>query len=203
MRNIIDLCKDFGIEIPAEQHTDFLKAVNSEYKTIAEYSKMVGKLETANKRAETAEDALKGFDGIAPADVQKQLEEANRKVQEAQDDARKQLEERDFNDALKTELDNLKFSSAAARKAVESDIRAAGLKLSGGKILGLADLIEQMKQSDAEAFVNTANPPAKFTAPAKTPPAGKKSAAEIMAIKDRSERRAEIAKNLNLFGGNE
>ena len=135
MKNIIDICKDFGIEIPAEKHADFLKAVNSEYKTIAEHGKVLDKLTAATKRAETAEEALKGFEGIDPAKVNEQLAEANRKVKEAQDAAQKQLDERDFNDALKAELDGLKFTSTAARKAVESDIRAAGLKLKGGKIL--------------------------------------------------------------------
>ena len=35
-----------------------------------------------------------------------------------------------------------------------ADIKEAGLKLKNGKILGLNDLIEQMKQSDASAFVD-------------------------------------------------
>ena len=35
-----------------------------------------------------------------------------------------------------------------------ADIKEAGLKLKDGKILGLNDLIEQMKQSDASAFVD-------------------------------------------------
>lgn len=202
MKNIIEICKDFGFEVPAENHADFLKAVNSEYKTVVEFEKVSGKLDAALTRAQTAEDALKGFDGIDPADIQRQLEDANRKVQQAQEDAQKQLEERDFNDALRGELDALKFSSAAARKAVESEIRASGLKLKNGKILGLSDLIDQMKQADADAFVDEQNPPARFTASSKNHNTAATTASDIMAIKDRTARRAEIAKNLNLFGGN-
>lgn len=163
MKNIIDICKDFGIEIPADKHADFLKAVNGEYKTVAEHEKVLGKLNAATQRAETAEEALKGFDGIDPANITAQLEEANRKVKEAQENAQKQLDERDFNDALRGELDALKFSSTAARKSIETEIRAAGLKLKNGKILGLSDLIEQMKKDDASAFVDESNPPARFT----------------------------------------
>ena len=58
---------------------------------------------------------------------------------------------------MKSELETLKFSSVAARKAVEAEIRAAGLKLKTGKILGLSDLIEQIKTSDADAFVTEAD----------------------------------------------
>lgn len=204
MKNIIDICKDFGFEIPADKHADFLKEVNGNYKTIAEFEKVSGKLDTATKRAETAEEALKGFDGIDPANIQNQLEEAKRKVQEAQENAQKQLDERDFNDALRGELDALKFSSTAARKSIENEIRNAGLKLKNGKILGLSDLIEQMKKDDAEAFVDVQNPPARFTTVSSNNQqnaTGKKSVADIMAIKDRTERRAAIAQNIK-FGGN-
>ena len=167
MKNIIDICKDFSIEIPADKHADFLKAVSAEYKTIAEHGKVLEKLDAATKRAETAEEALKGFEGIDPAKVTQQLEEANKKVREAQEAAQKQLEERDYNDALKAELDGYKFSSAAARKAVEADVRAAGLKHKDGKILGLADLIDQLKKEDASAFADDKNPPARFDDPGK------------------------------------
>lgn len=197
MKNIIDICKDFGFEVPKEQHADFLKAVNGEYKTIAEYDKVQGKLTAAIKRAETAEEALNGFDGIDPADVQRQLDEANRKVKEAQESAQKQLDERDFNDALRGELDGIKFSSAAARKAVEAEIRDAGLKLKNGKILGLGDLIDQMKKDDASAFVDEKNPPARFTGPANNNGGEpKKPTVAELAAMSRDERRAVIAQNL-------
>ena len=154
MKNIIDICKEFGIEIPADKHADFLKAVNGEYKTIAEHGKVLDKLTAANKRAETAEEALKGFEGIDPAKVNEQLAEANKKVKEAQEAAQKQLEERDFNDALKNALDGIKFTSAAARRAFEADVRANCYKVKDGVIIGLSDVLSAAKKSDASAFVD-------------------------------------------------
>lgn len=205
MKNIIDICKDFGIEIPAEKHADFNKAVAENYKTSAEFEKKVNRLtddlNAEKKRADTAEESLKGFEGIDPANVKTQLEEANRKVREAQEAAEKQISERDFNDALKGELDGMKFSSTAARKAVESEIRAAGLKLKNGKILGLSDMIDQMKKEDASAFVDDNNPVARFDDSGnKGNPAGKLTMKEIMAIKDPVERQKQIGQNLSLFG---
>ena len=205
MKNIIEICKDFGIEIPAEKHADLLKAVNTEYRTITEHNKVLEKLTAATKRAETAEEALKGFDGIDPEKISEQLAEANRKVKEAQEAAQKQLEERDYNDALKAELDKIKFTSAAARKAVEADIRSAGLKHRDGKILGLNDLIGQLKEQDATAFVDEKaqqqeqNRPRFTTKP--TAPTSEKplTREDIMSIPDRSERRAAMAQNQHLF----
>lgn len=196
MKNIIEICKDFGLEVPADKHADFLKAVAAEYKTNAEHGKVAEKLAASTKRAETAEEALKGFDGIDPAKVSEQLAEANRKVKEAQEAAQKQLEERDFNDALKTELDGLKFTSTAARKAVEADIRAAGLKLKNGKILGLSDLIDQIKKDDSSAFVDDAQAQAQAAAARfddkggnPNPSGGVMNPKDISKIKDHTERR--------------
>ena len=206
MKNIIDICKVFGFEVPADKQKDFLKAVAEEYKTTAEHGKVLDKLDAMKTRAETAEDALKGFEGIDPADVKKQLEEANQKVKDSQDAAQKQLDERDFNDALRAELDSMKFTSTAARKAVEADIRTAGLKLRNGKIVGLSDVIAQIKAEDASAFVdehqeNLEKNKARFTQPSGNGgnSGGGLTKKDIMAIKDPVERQAKIAANIRLF----
>lgn len=170
MKNIIDICKDFGIEIPAEKHAEFNKVVSENYKTIAEHEKKVNRLtddlDAEKKRADTAEETLKGFEGIDPTKVNEEIGKWKKQAEEAQQNAQKQLEERDFNDALKTELESIQFTSGAAKKAVEAEIRAAGLKLKNGKILGLSDMIDQLRKDDASAFADDKNPPpAKFTAP--------------------------------------
>lgn len=206
MKNIIDICKDFGLEIPADKQADFLKAVAGEYKTSAEHGKVAEKLAAMQKRAETAEEALESFEGIDPTKVNEQLAEANRKVREAQEAAQKQLDERDFNDALKAELDTLKFTSTAARKAVEADIRAAGLKLRNGKIVGLSDVIDQIKAEDASAFVDEHQESleknkARFTQPGSGGnTGGTTTIKDIMKIKDTVERQKAIGQNLTLFG---
>lgn len=202
MRNITDILKDYGVEIPADKLTDFNKAFNENYKTIVEHQKALDKVTAATKRAETAEEALKGFDGMDPANFQKQLDDAKKAVKDAQEAAQKQIEERDFNDALKSELETLKFSSGAARKAVETEIRAAGLKLKNGKILGLSDLIEQLKTSDADAFVTEADEnKVRFTQPnsGNGNAGGGMTVQDVMKEKDPAKRQKLIGENLHLF----
>ena len=209
MKNMIDICKDFGIEIPADKHAEFNKAVAENYKTIAEFEKKVNRLTddlaTEKSRADAAEGALKGFDGIDPANVKAQIEEANKKVKEAQEAAEKQIAERDFNDALSKALDGIKFTSTAARKAIEADIRANCSKVKDGTIIGFSDVIAAAKKADASAFVDEttqqmeANKP-RFTSPATTTPGGTVTAKEIMKIKDPVERQRMIGQNMHLFG---
>lgn len=211
MKNIIDICKDFGIEIPADKKDDFGKAVLENYKTVSEVEKKVGRLETERdtwkKKAEDAETALKGFEGIDPAKIQSELATWKKKAEEAEQDAKAQLYERDFSDALKGEMESIKFTSEAAKRDVMSQIKAAELKMKDGKILGLSDLIDQIKKSDATAFVDEQQERleatrARFTSPKK--PGGGSSTGltrnDIMSIKDPGERQNAIARNLGLFG---
>lgn len=119
-------------------------------------------------RAETAEETLKGFDGVDVDGLNKQIEDWKNKAAEAQKDFQRQIEERDFNDALKEEMEAFKFTSEAAKKAIMAEVKEAGLKLKDGKILGLSDLIGQIKEKDASAFAPDKDP-AKFTDPPKDP----------------------------------
>ena len=93
------------------------------------------------KRAEDAEGTLKGFEGKDFDAIQKERDEW------------KQIYERDFSDALATAMEEYKFSSEYAKNAVVAEIKAAGLKLVDGKIIGLNDMMENIKSKDASAFI--------------------------------------------------
>lgn len=157
-------------------------------------------------KAEAAEETLKGFEGIDPTQIQTELATWKQKAQEAEQNAQKQIYERDFADALKAEMENYEFTSEAAKRDVMSQIKAAELKLKDGKILGLSDLINQIREKDASAFVDEnqralENNRARFTTPTKPLGGGKTmTKKDIMSIKDPSERQAAIAENLSLFG---
>lgn len=158
MKNIEAILSDFGITIPDEKKNDLMKAVSENYVTVAEHEKKMTRLETDRdnwkSKAETAEATLKGFDGVDIDTMKSELETWKKKAEEAEEDAKKQLYERDFSDALKSELESIKFTSDAAKRAVMAEIKESGLKLSNGKILGLTDLIGQIKERDASAFVD-------------------------------------------------
>lgn len=158
MQKLIETLKSFGIEIPADKQADVKKALSKHYKNTAEHKKAISKLKADRdawkEKAESAEETLKDFEGIDPAQVQTQLEQYKTRAEAAEKDRDQKLYERDFADALKAELEGVKFTSEAAKKSVMADIRGAGLKLKDGKILGLNDLISQMKEKDASAFVD-------------------------------------------------
>ena len=210
MQNIEAILTELGIEVSADKKESLTKKVAENYVTKAEHEKKLGKAETDRDtwkgKAETAESTLKGFEGVDLETMQKDLADWKKKAEDAEKNAQAQLYERDFTDALKTEFEGIKFSSEAAKRAIMAEVKEAGLKLKDGKILGLNDLIEQMKQSDASAFVDESQQQAqqnqaRFAAPRigqqQTP--GSMTRKDIEAIKDPSERQAAIAQNIQLF----
>ena len=208
MQNIEAILKQFGLEVPKEQSEDFRKVFHENYKTVKDYEKVESDRDKWKGQAETAEETLKRFDGVDLETMQAELDTWKQKAETAENDYKQKIYDRDFSDALKTEMESIKFSSEAAKKAVMTEIKESGLKLKDGKILGLSDLIGQIKERDASAFVDEQSEKAKQQAARFTTPGTGRSTGgtgimtkdDIMTIKDPSERQAAIAQNLNLGG---
>ena len=187
-------------------------------KVMAQYGKDVSKLQKENEkltadrdkekeRADTAEETLKKFDGVDVETMQAELATWQQKAKDAEKDYADKLAQRDFEDALKEEIGGYKFTSEAAKKAIMAEIREAGLKVKDGKILGLSDLLAQMKEKDASAFVDEkqeqleAGRAKPFTGPLNPNGGGAKKMTreEISGIKDTAARQRAIAENFSLF----
>lgn len=186
-------------------------------KVMAQYGKDVSKLQKENEkltadrdkekeRADTAEETLKKFDGVDVETMQAELAAWQQKAKDAEKDYADKIAQRDFEDALKEEISGYKFTSEAAKKAIMAEIREAGLKVKDGKILGLSDLLAQMKEKDASAFVDEkqeqleAGRAKPFTGPLNSGGGSKKlTREEIEAIKDPAEMQQRIAENIHLF----
>jgi hypothetical protein len=181
MKNVLEIMKEFGLEVPDDKKGEFNKQIAENYKTIAEHTKVTGKLESERDdyktKFETADTTLKGFEGVNVEDLQAEVKKYKEVADTAQKDYESKIYERDFNDTLKDLIDNpesgYKFTSQAARQSVLNEVKSAGLKLTDGKIMGLNDLMNSIKEKDSSAFVNDAEEKAKegaakFTNPIKT-----------------------------------
>lgn len=132
-------------------------------------------------RAEAAEETLKGFDGVDVENLNQQIKEWKDKAEQAEKDFQQQIYDRDFTDALNTAFSEIKFTSDAAKRAVMAEVKEAGLKLKDGTILGLTDLLKQIKEKDASAFAPEGNQ-AKFT----DVPKGNNAGGSNKSLKDMS-----------------
>lgn len=194
-----------------EEQISFVMAENGKdlKKLQKENDNLSADRDTWKGKAEAAETTLKGFEGVDLKTMQKELSDWKQKATEAEKKAQEQIYERDFADALKTEFEGIEFSSEAAKRAIMAEVKEAGLKLKDGKILGLNDLISQMKEKDASAFIDEGQQKAQQNAARFTQPFQRQNQSggitkdQIMGIKDASERQSAIAANIHLFGKGE
>jgi hypothetical protein len=210
MQNILEICKEFGLEVPADKQADFSKKVAENYKTVSEVDKKTSKLETERdswkERAETAEETLKGFDGKNLDEITKERDAWKKKAEDAEKDYSDKMAAHEKRELLKEAFAEIEFTSEAAKKAIMSQIEE-GVTVKNGKLIGFNDLLEEAQKNDSAAFVNKEQQnleqnKAKFTAQTnnKGSKVGTMTKDEIMAIKDRGERREAMLANKELFG---
>lgn len=201
MKNIIEICKDFGLEVPADKHADFLKAVNSEYKTVVDYEKKVNRLTedlaAEKKRADDAVETLKGFDGKDFDAITKDRDEWQRKHNELVETHKKETEEREFNEMLSTAISESKGKNT---KAITALLDLDALRKSKNQEKDIKAALDSLRTENGYLFDDNGGNP-KFTDPnGNTGAGGTTTLKDIMKIKDPVERQRMIGQNLNLFG---
>lgn len=146
------------------------------------------------EKAETAEETLKGFEGIDPAQVQAQLDEYKQKAEDAEKEYNRKIAERDFEDTLTTAIKEANGKNAKAIRALldteslmksrnqKDDVKKAldALKAAEDSSFLFVDEAQQQAEQNAARF-------APVTAPRgqQTPPGGRKySMSELMKMKN-------------------
>ena len=108
MKNIFDIMKEFGIEVPEDHKKDFEKAVLENYKTMADFDKQTEKLTKANDTIKASDTAMKDLqtklDEYKDVDVSalnQRITDLETEKGNIESDYQKKLAERDFNDLIK------------------------------------------------------------------------------------------------------
>lgn len=210
MQNILEICKEFGLEIPADKQSDFNKKVAENYVTKAEHDKKLNRAEsdrdTWKEKAETAEETLKGFEGKDFDTITKERDEWKKKAEDAEKEYSAKEAEREKQELLKEAFAEIEFTSESAKKAIMAQI-AESVSVKNGKLIGFNDLLEDAKKNDASAFVNKEQQTLEQNRARFTQPMGNNGSVntgtltkkDIMAIKDPVERQQKIAENMALF----
>ena len=203
--NIIEKLKSFNVEVTAEIE----KAFAGEFVSEREMEKKLSKLQTENEalkeRAETAEETLKGFEGKNFDEITKERDEWKKKAEDAEKNHNEKMAELEKAELLKEAFADIEFTSNSAKNAIMKQI-GESVSVKDGKLIGFNDLLEDAKKNDASAFVNKQQETleqnkAKFTTTMNSNgKVGTMTKDEIMAIKDRGERRQAMLDNKELFG---
>lgn len=207
MKNIIEILKGLGIEIPADKEADVNKEVAENYKTVAEFdkkvSKMQGEIDRATERATTAEETLKGFEGKDFDAITQERDSWQKKYEDrikAEADAKEKAE---LDEAIANAIKTAKGKNA---NAIIANLDMESIKASHNRDKDIAEAIKALSESEETAFLFDTDPEqsrAQFTTGMSGSNAngGKRmTRQEIMAVSDRTERRKLIRENMDLFG---
>ena len=101
MKNIIDICKEFGLEIPADKVAEFNKKVSENYTTKAEVQKKVEKIEQERdgykKSLDEVQEKLDGFKDVDVENLKTQISTLTKELDDEKNARAK--------DAAKVEMD--------------------------------------------------------------------------------------------------
>lgn len=97
MQNIIEICKEFGFEVPADKQADFNKKVAENYRTKEDYDKVVKKRDEYKESLDDVQSKLDGFKDVDVADLKNQISTLttnleNEKTARAKDAAKVEME---------------------------------------------------------------------------------------------------------------
>lgn len=186
-----------------QEQIDYVMAENGKdlKKLQKENETLTADRDTWKEKAETAEETLKNFEGVDPANIQKEIDEWKEKAKQAEKDYEQKLADRDFEDVMKDVIANAQGKN---EKAIRANLDIETLKKSKNQREDIEKAVEALKSSEDTSFMFASDKEdykARFTTktnPARTNPSGL-TKKDIMAIKDPIERQAKIAENMDLF----
>lgn len=174
MKNIHEILKGIGIEIPEDKKEAFDKAVLENYKTVKEVDQVREKLEAAEKDRDSYKE--KYDTDIAQRDtdlatLKTQLEEAGQSKEklatlqasltEAQEkyntdkaNWEKQLADEQYAHSVSEAVRDIKFSSNAAKKVFIEELKANPLQVKDGALLGFTDYVNVYKEQNPDSFLS-------------------------------------------------
>ncbi len=111
MKNIFEIMKEYGLEVPEDKKKDFEKAVLENYKTMTDYDNQTRKLDAANdtiKANDTAmkdlQDKLDGFKDVDVSGLNQRIKDLETEKTNIQKDYDAKIADRDFNDLVKESI---------------------------------------------------------------------------------------------------
>ena len=113
-----------------------------------------GERDSFKAQFETADAALKKFEGIDPEKIQGEVQTYKTQLEDAKKDFAKQLTQRDQKDWITAQLDKYGVQSPFARKQLIADCMAeeSGLTWKDGAFFGFDDFMKAAKEKDGSLY---------------------------------------------------
>lgn len=125
MKNIFEIMKEYGLEVPEDKKKDFEKAVLENYKTMTDYDNQAKKLDAANETIKANDTAMKdlqgkldGFKDVDVSGLNQRIKDLETEKANIQRDYDAKIADRDFNDLVKESIAAVKGKNPKAITAL-------------------------------------------------------------------------------------
>ena len=145
MKNIFEIMKDYGLEVPEDKKKDFEKAVLENYKTAADYEKQTDKVTNLTEQLNETKEAMKKFEGVDPEDLKNQIADLNQKLTDKDTEYQTKLADRDFQDNVKGVIAKYKGKN---EKAIMALLDVDTLKASKNQNEDLEKAVKALTEAD-------------------------------------------------------
>ena len=150
MKNFEQILSDAGIEVTDEQKTAITKAMQDNYKPIADWQKQHDKVESLTEQLNTATEGLKKFDGVDAEALNKQIADLKADLEKKDSEYQSQIADRDFRDMLKGSIAEAKGRNT---KAIEALLDIDTLKKSKNQKDDIAAALKALTEADDSKFL--------------------------------------------------
>lgn len=196
MKNIHTILSEIGISIPDDKKAEFDKAVAENYKTQAEFEKKVNRLtddlNDEKKRADTAVETLKGFEGKDFDAITRERDDWKKKHDEAVAAHQKEQEDREFSATLEAAITESKGKNA---KAITALLDMEKLRASKNQHADIKSALDALRTESGYLFEDNGGA-AQFTTAnnngGNLSGGNDMTVENIRSIKDATERQAQI-----------
>ena len=152
MKNIFEIMKDYGLEVPEDKKKDFEKAVLENYKTTADYDKQVEKLDAANSTIKANDTAiadlkkeLEAFKDVDVTALNQRIATLETEKADIEKEYNAKIAERDFNDILKESIAAAKGKNA---KAITALLDVENLRASKNQKEDIANALKALAEAE-------------------------------------------------------
>ena len=118
MKNIFEIMKEYGLEVPEDKKKDFEKAVLENYKTVSDYETQSEKLKTAEGKVTTLTENLDKFKDVNVEELNNTIATLKTDLANKDQELKDKIADRDFNDLLKDSIASVKGRNAKAITAL-------------------------------------------------------------------------------------
>lgn len=125
MKNIFEIMKEYGLEVPEDKKKDFEKAVLENYKTMTDYDNQTKKLDAANETIKANDTAMKDlqtkldeFKDVDVSGLNQRIKDLETEKANIQKDYDAKIADRDFDDLVKESIAAVNGKNAKAITAL-------------------------------------------------------------------------------------